>query len=108
VDDIVVIAKGQLRASGPIDQVIHGDGGGVVRVRARDLKGLAGALDAAGLSHGEGPSGSLLVSGSSGEAVGDAANSKSVALSELTEVARSLEDVFMDLTGDDPAAEDRS
>jgi ABC-2 type transport system ATP-binding protein len=108
VDDIVVIAKGQLRASGPIDQVIHGGGSGVVRARARDLKALAGALDAAGLSHSEDPSGALLVSGSSGEAVGEAANEKRVALSELSEVSRSLEDVFMELTGDDPASKDQA
>jgi len=106
VDDVVVIAKGELRASGPIEQVVHGGGGAVVRVRAPDQQGMAGALDAAGLAHTEGPSGSLLVSGSTGEAVGEAANAKRVALSELTDVARSLEDVFMELTGDDPAAEE--
>ena len=100
VDDIVVISNGQLRASGPIDQVIAGAEGGAVRVRARDAKALAGALDAAGLAHREDPSGALLVSGSTGEAVGEAANEKRVALSELAQVSRSLEDVFMELTGD--------
>jgi ABC-2 type transport system ATP-binding protein len=100
VDDIVVIAKGELRASGPIDQVVHRGGGGVIRVRARDASGLAAALDSAGIAHRDDPSGALLVSGSTGEAVGEAANAKSVALSELTEVSRSLEDVFMELTGE--------
>jgi ABC-2 type transport system ATP-binding protein len=100
VDDIVVIAKGELRASGPIDQVVHGGGGGVIRVRARDAKALGAALDAAGIAHRDDSSGALLVSGSTGEAVGEAANAQRVALSELTEVARSLEDVFMELTGE--------
>jgi ABC-2 type transport system ATP-binding protein len=103
VDDIVVISKGELRASGPIDEVVSGAEGGAIRVRAPDAKGLAGALDAAGLAHREDPSGALLVSGSTGEAVGEAANAKRVALSELTHVSRSLEDVFMELTGDPEA-----
>jgi ABC-2 type transport system ATP-binding protein len=107
VDDIVVIAKGELRASGPIDQVVHGGGGSVIRVRARDAGGLAAALDSAGIAHREDPSGALLVSGSTGEAVGETANAQNVALSELTEVSRSLEDVFMELTGEaaEPPAE---
>ena len=46
------------------------------------------------------------MSGSTGEAVGDAANAKRIALSELTEVSRSLEDVFMELTGEPQAAEE--
>ena len=57
VDDIVVISKGELRASGPIDQVVAGAEGGAIRVRAPDAKGLAGALDAAGIAHREDPSG---------------------------------------------------
>ncbi len=108
VDDIVVISHGELRASGPIDQVIHGGGGAVVRVRAPDSKALSGALDAAGIAYADGPSGALLVSGSTSEAVGAAANEKQVALSELTQVSRSLEDVFMELTGDDPAKQDQA
>ena len=44
------------------------------------------------------------MSGSTGEAVGEAANAKSVPLSELTPVSRSLEDVFMELTGEAEAA----
>ena len=100
VDDIVVISKGELRASGPIDQVVAGAEGGAIRVRAPDAKGLVAALEAAGLAHREDPSGALLVSGSTGEAVGEAANAKRIPLSELTEVSRSLEDVFMELTGE--------
>ncbi len=81
VDDIVVISKGELRASGPIDQVVAGAEGGAIRVRAPDAKGLAAALDAAGLAHREDPSGALLVSGSSGEAVGAAANAEAASRS---------------------------
>ena len=55
VDDIVVISKGELRASGPIDQVVAGAEGGAIRVRAPDAKGLAAALDAAGTRAPRGP-----------------------------------------------------
>jgi ABC-2 type transport system ATP-binding protein len=101
-DDVVVIAKGELRASGPLEQVVHGGkGGGTIRVAAPDAAALAAALDAAGLDHSGDPSGGLLVSGATGEQVGAAANARRVALSELTEVSRSLEDVFLELTGEE-------
>ena len=106
-DDVVVIAKGELRASGPLDEVVgQGAGTATIRVAAPDAAALAGALDAAGIAHRGGSSGALLVTGSTGEAVGAAANAKGVALSELTEVSRSLEDVFLELTGEPGAPED--
>ena len=40
VDDIVVISHGQLRASGPLQQVLGQAEGGVTRVRAGDREGL--------------------------------------------------------------------
>ena len=105
-DDVVVIAKGQLRASGPLDQVVgSGSGAATIRVASPDGAALAGALDAAGIHHRGDSSGALLVSGSSGEAVGAAANDRRVALSELTEVSRSLEDVFLELTGEPEESE---
>src|ERR671918_1315002 len=44
VDDVVVIAKGVLRASGPIDRVLGGGGTPVTRVRSGDIERLAGLL----------------------------------------------------------------
>ena len=105
-DDVVVIAKGELRASGPLEQIVHGgQAGGTIRVAAPDASALAAALDAAGLDHSGDPTGGLLVSGATGEQVGAAANARRVALSELTEVARSLEDVFLELTGEEEEGE---
>ena len=85
-DDVVVIAKGELRASGPLDEVIgRAPSGGAIRVaRSATARARAARSTRPGIAHRDDPSGALLVSGSSGEQVGAAANAKSVALSELT------------------------
>jgi ABC-2 type transport system ATP-binding protein len=101
VDDIVVISHGELRASGPLQQVLGQAEGGVTRVRAGDREGLAAALKAARMDFEPGDDGALLVRGAAPEAVGDAANEHRVALTELVTVARSLEDVFFELTGEE-------
>jgi ABC-2 type transport system ATP-binding protein len=98
VDDIVVISRGELRASGPLEEVI-GAAGGATRVKAPDAAGLAAALDAAGIGHTEDRAGALLAPDASGEQIGAIANEHRVALSELTPVTRSLEEVFFELTG---------
>ena len=99
VDDIVVISRGKLRASGSLQQVLGQAEGGVTRVRARDPEALGRALAAAGLEHEVDESGALLVRGVAPEVIGQAANDHHVALSELVGVGPSLEDVFFDLTG---------
>jgi ABC-2 type transport system ATP-binding protein len=98
VDDIVVISRGELRASGPLEEVI-GAAGGATRVKAPDAAGLAAALDAAGIGYTEDGAGALLAPDASGEQIGAIANEHRVALSELTPVTRSLEEVFFELTG---------
>ena len=98
VDDIVVISHGELRASGPLDQVLGQAEGGGTRVRAEDRDALAAALEAAGIEFAPGDDGALLAGGTIPEAVGAAANEHHVALSELVSVGRSLEDVFFELT----------
>src|SRR3954452_6489738 len=49
VDDVVVIADGQLRAQGPLEQVLGGDDGPATEVRAQDPVRLTGALERLGL-----------------------------------------------------------
>jgi ABC-2 type transport system ATP-binding protein len=98
VDDIVVISRGELRASGPLEDVI-GAAGGATRVRARDAAELAAALDAAGIEYSQDRAGAVLAPDASGERIGAIANERRIALSELTPVSRSLEEVFFELTG---------
>jgi ABC-2 type transport system ATP-binding protein len=98
VDDVVVISHGELRASGPLQQVLGQAEGGATRVRAADREALAAAMRAAGIEFTPGDDGALLVGGATPEAVGAAANEHRVALAELVAVGRSLEDVFFELT----------
>jgi ABC-2 type transport system ATP-binding protein len=104
VDNIVVISHGELRASGPLQQVLGQAEGAVTRVRAQDRDALAHALKAASIQFTPGGDGALLVSGAAPDAVGAAANEGRVALSELVAVGRSLEDVFLELTEAEPEA----
>jgi ABC-2 type transport system ATP-binding protein len=107
VDDVVVLARGELRANGPLHEVLGGSDGPVTRVRAGDRDGLAAGLREAGMAVEDGSDGALLVRGQEPAAVGAVAAERSVALSELVAVSRSLEEAFFALTGEsgeDPAS----
>jgi ABC-2 type transport system ATP-binding protein len=99
VDDVVVISRGVLRGSGPLESVLGGSTDGpVTRVRAADADRLAALLRER--SHFVEPDGddALLVRGAPPEAVGEVAAEHRVVLSELVAVSRSLEDAFFELT----------
>jgi ABC-2 type transport system ATP-binding protein len=100
VDELVVISHGELRASGPIQQVIGAAEGDVTRVRAADNERLAAALRERGINVEEEASGALVALGTAPEVVGQVAAEHGLALVELGAVARSLEDVFFELTED--------
>ena len=105
VDDVVVIARGELRAKGTLEEVIGGEGAAQTTVvRSRDADRLAAALEERRLrvERAEG-GGELLVHAAAPEEVGEVAAEQRVVLSHLTSRARSLEDVFLELTGDRPA-----
>ena len=98
VDDIVVIAHRKLRGKGTLEEVLGGSDGPVTEVRARDADALERALLAAGNRidrDGE----RLIVPGATPEAVGLVAAEAGIALTGLAPRARSLEDVFFELTG---------
>jgi ABC-2 type transport system ATP-binding protein len=121
-DDVVVIAGGVLRASGPLEAVLGGPDGPVTRVRAAEAVRLAELLSARGMlverdgargmlveRDGAGPAergalpappGALVVRGAPPEAVGGVAAEHGIALSELVAVSRSLEDAFLGLTAE--------
>ncbi len=98
VDDVVVISHGELRASGPLAQVLGGVDGPVTRVRAAEAEKLAGALRGSGMAV-DAADGALLVRATAPEAVGRVAAEHGIALSELVAASRSLEDAFFELTG---------
>jgi ABC-2 type transport system ATP-binding protein len=99
VDDVVIIAGGELRALGPLDQVLGGDEGLSTEVGARDSDGLARALQTRG-HRTERDGDKLLVLGITPEQVGDIASEARIALRHLAPRTRSLEAAFFALTAE--------
>src|ERR671915_691484 len=98
-DDVVVLARGVLRASGTLESVLGGSDGPVTQVRAEEAVRLAGVLRQEGMVVE--PDGSaLMVRNVVPKAVGAVAAEHGIALSELVAVSRSLEDVFLELTAE--------
>jgi ABC-2 type transport system ATP-binding protein len=98
VDDVVVIADGQLRAQGTLEQVLGGDDGPATEVRAQDPVRLTGALERLGLRVER--DGDLLhVQGATPAQVGEIAGRERVAVLGLAPRVRSLEEAFLTLTG---------
>ena len=99
VHEVVVIAGGRLRASGPLHRVLGAVGsadGPATVVRAPDDAALTAAAAAAPASPSSPPpDGALLVRGAAPERVGALAAAHGVALAELRGVAPSLEDAFL-------------
>jgi ABC-2 type transport system ATP-binding protein len=99
VDDVIVIARGELRAMGPLEQVLGGDDGPATEVTSDDPDALAKALAAAGATferHGD----TLIVLGMTPAQVGPIAARAQVTLLGLAPRARSLEQAFLALTAD--------
>ena len=99
VDDVVIIAKGRLRARGTLEQVLGGDEVASTEVRAREIDRFAHALEAAG-HRVERNGDTLLVLGVAAEQVGEFATREGVTLSYIAPRGRSLETAFLALTGE--------
>ena len=100
VDDVVVIAHGVLRADGPLEQVLGSEDGEITRVRTEDAERLAELLRAQDIAvDADGPGALLVRSGT--QVVGVTAAEHRIVLTELVLVARSLEEAFFALTGDE-------
>ena len=97
VDDVVVIARGTLRASGALESVLGTPDGPVTRVRSADAERLAGLLRERGIAVEPQDLNALLVRRAP-EVVGAIAAEHGVALVELVAVSRSLEEAFFELT----------
>jgi ABC-2 type transport system ATP-binding protein len=98
VDDVLVIADGELRAHGTLENVLGGDDAAATEVRAQDPVRLTSALERRG--HRVARDGDvLLVLGATPEQVGEVAGEERVAVLGLAPRARSLEEAFFALTG---------
>jgi ABC-2 type transport system ATP-binding protein len=98
VDDVVVIAKGELRGKGTLEQVLGGDAP-ATEVHARDPERLARALEERGHTV-ERDGDKLIVPDVSPEQVGEIALEERVVLTRLGRRALSLEQAFFELTDD--------
>lgn len=97
-DHLVVIGRGKLISDSPTREFIDAATRSTVRVRSPRLADLRTALVAQGMSVEDLPD-ALLVSGSAIERIGDAAAAARITLHELSPHSGSLEEAYMQLTG---------
>jgi ABC-2 type transport system ATP-binding protein len=98
VDDVVIIAHGELRGRGTLESVLGGDDGPATEVRSQDQGRLAEALERRG-HRVEREGDRLLVLGAGPDEVGAIAGEERVTVLGLAPRARSLESAFFALTG---------
>ncbi len=98
--NLVVIGRGTLIADTTVQDFIASNTEPTVLVRSPDISRLAALLTGTGATVASEDDGGILVTGSSPEAIGDAAHAAGIALHELSPQQASLEDVFMELTSD--------
>jgi ABC-2 type transport system ATP-binding protein len=100
-DHLVIIGAGRLIADASMAQVMRGGHAHLrVRVRTPATEDLAGALLRRRLRVHPTDDGDLLVEGATAEIVGDVALEAGAAVHRLAEEHSSLEQVYLDLTGD--------
>jgi ABC-2 type transport system ATP-binding protein len=97
-DDVVILANGQLRAIGPIDEVLAGSHDPVTRVRSTDTARLSAALRENSVAFEATSDGALLTSAGP-ERIGEIACRHGIVLVELVSEVPSLEEAFLELTG---------
>ena len=97
-DHLVVIGKGRLIATGPVEEFVRSSRANAVLVRTPDAATLADLLlgRGAGVEHTE--PGVLTVTGLAAQAVGDLAFENGVRLHELSNRVATLEEAFLERT----------
>jgi len=102
VDEVVVISRGRLIAQGGVEELTR-DAASPVRVRTPEPDRLREALAARGIEADSPDAGWLEVRAGSLESVGDAAAARGIAVHELYRDRQSLEEAFLELTGETEA-----
>jgi ABC-2 type transport system ATP-binding protein len=101
VDQVLIINHGRLVVESSLEQLTARVGGSV-RVRSPEPDKLIVALKRAGIETTPSNEHTLLAHGTTSEQVGDLAFAAQVPLHELAAESSSLEDVFLELTSDQP------
>ena len=99
-DHLIVIGRGRLLADTPTDQLIASSARHDVLLRSPRAAELAGLLTARGATVSPQPDGALIVEGLDAPTIGDLAAQHGLALHALVPRQASLEDVYLDLTGE--------
>ncbi|MEL7976790.1 ABC transporter ATP-binding protein [Isoptericola sp. F-RaC21] len=99
-DHVIVIGRGRILADMPVQQLVDGASRHVVRVRSPQAADLADALRREGGTVAPGDDGALEVTGVDAARVGELAAAGGVVLHELTPVASTLEEAYLELTAD--------
>ncbi len=102
VDQVLIINRGRLVIESPLAQ-LTARVGGAVRVRTPNTAQLQEALRSAQLASTHTDDSALLVHGATSERVGDVAFAAGVPLHELVTEGTSLEEVFLELTAEEPS-----
>src|SRR5262249_43751533 len=99
VDDVVVIRNGRSVAQAPLDRLLAEHGGGV-RVAGPDAQALRALLRTQGAHVMADGAGAIVVRDRTVEEVGRAVATGSLVISELSPIGASLEQIYLELTGD--------
>ena len=100
-DELIVIGRGRIITSGPVQGVIDAVSGTSVLVRSPRASDLAALLAGPGISVTTSEPGALQVRGLEAAQIGDIAADAGLPLDELSPQRASLEDAFMTLTAQD-------
>ncbi len=98
-DELVVIREGKLISQTSLAEFTTGDSGRI-RVQAAKLDDLAGALKERGASLERDGEDALLVAGLAAEEIGELALERGIAIHELAPQRSSLEERFLEVTGE--------
>ena len=99
-DRLIIIGRGRLIADTSVAELLRTGSGNFVRVRSPKRDQLTERLRAMGASVTGQPDDSLHVSGASADVVGEIAREHGLILQELSEHHASLEQRYLELTGD--------
>jgi len=99
-DHLIVLGRGRVIADAPVADIVGRASGTTVRVRSPHATRLAELLAGPGISITSTAPEVLEITGSTAEAIAEAAAAAQLVLHELTPVTGSLEDAYMSLTQD--------
>jgi ABC-2 type transport system ATP-binding protein len=100
-EELVVIGRGKLLAQCSTRELVEGAGRGEVLVRTPDATKLEELVRGEGFGVRSDSDGGLVVEGAETARIGELAAENRIVLHELTQQRGSLEDAFMQMTGDD-------